>query len=438
MKRKLCAAVCACLLLAGCGTAAPTQNTEQSAAIQATASEANPVVETTTPQTVPETTATLAPKNPTLSETVVYEDDDFKLTAKELDFSNNAQLKIKFLAENNSDKNVVFFGQNFTINGITLSGYMYVKVAAGKKTNDYATFQWDDLATAGITEIATIVAQDAHISDTDSYETIVETPFKLETSIANDYIQEIDKSGQTIIEKDGIVVKYRGVSKTWTDIEKLDFYVENSGDQSVNVMVKDVSVNGFTIYGNMVARAYPNCSTYDSVTFLSDDFKTNDIKSIDEIAIRLYACDSTTYRTLWTSDEIKLARMPIEIARDDEADADSMPPDSVLSAVEAATGGVYNDFAIKNDDGNVLITCTFPGMGKAAPLLQAGNAELLANWNPFVESYQKACDAVRDYLKNVGYDVPVKWVLLNDEDTSKSLLEIVDGEVIYDVAKDGK
>ena len=40
--------------------------------------------------------------------------------------------------------------------------------------------------------------------------------------------------------------------------------------------------------------------------------------------------------------------------------------------------------------------------------------------------------------KNVGYDVPVKWVLLNDEDTSKSLLEIVDGEVIYDVAKDGK
>lgn len=317
MRKKLCAAVCACLLLAGCGTA-PTQNTEQSAAIQTTASEANPVVKTTTPQTVLETTATPAPQNPTFSETVVYEDDDFKLTAKELDFSNNAQLKIKFLAENNSDKNVVFFGQNFTINGITLSGYMYAKVAAGKKTNDYATFQRDDLATAGIAEIATIVAQDAHISDTDSYETIVETPFKLETSIANDYIQEIDKSGQTIIEKDGIVVKYRGVSKTWTDIEKLDFYVENSGDQSVNVMVKDVSVNGFTVYGNMVARAYPNCSTYDSVTFLSDDFKTNGIKSIDEIAIRLYACDSMTYRTLWTSDEIKLARKPIEIARDGE------------------------------------------------------------------------------------------------------------------------
>ena len=437
MKRKLCAAVCACLLLAGCGTA-PDQSAEQPKVTQPTALETKPVVETTTPQVAPETTAPPAPKNPTLSETVVYEDDDFKLTAKELDFSNSAQLKIKFLAENNSDKKVVFFGQNFTINGITLPGYMYVKVASGKKTNDYATFSWDDLATAGITEIATIVAQDAHISDTDSYETIVETPFELETSIANDYIQEIDKSGQTVLEKDGIVIKYRGVSNTWTDIEKLDFYVENSGDQSVNIMVKDVSVNGFTIYGNMVARAYPNCSTYDSVTFLSDDFKTNGIKSIDEIAIRLYACDSTTYRTLWTSDEIKLARQPAEMARDGEAGAVSMPPDSILSAVKAATGGVYNDFTIKNDDGNVLITCTFPGMGKVVPLLQAGNAELLANWNPFIESYQKACNATKDYLKNVGYDVPVKWVLLNDEDTSKSLLEIVDGEILYDISKDSK
>lgn len=435
MKRKLCAAVCACLLLTGCGTA-PAQSTEQPEATQATALETKPVVETTTPQTVPETTATPAPQNPTLSETVVYEDDDFKLTAKELDFSNCAQLKIKFLAENNSNKNVVFFGQNFTINGITLSGYMYVKVAAGKKTNDYATFQWDDLATAGITEIATIVAQDAHISDTDSYETIVETPFKLETSIANDYIQEIDKSGQTIIEKDGIVIKYRGVSETWADTEKLDFYVENSGNQNVNIMVKDVSINGFTVYGNMVARAYPHCVTYDSVAFLNDDFKANDIESINEVAIRLYAYDSATYRTLWTSDEIKLFRQPVETVKENKTGADSMPPESVLSEVEAATGGVYNDFSIKNDNGAVLITCTFPGMGKVVPLLKAGNAELLDKWNPFVESYQKACNATRDFLKNAGYDVPVKWILLNDEDTSKSLIEIVDGEVLYDIAKD--
>lgn len=436
MKKELCAGACACLLLAGCGTV-QAQNTGPSVSTKATVVETQPTI-TMIQQTVPPTTIIQSPKYPSIDETVVYDDGSFKLTAKEIDFSNSLQVRIKFLIENSSDKNIAFNGNYFTVNGITVPGYMYLKAAAGKKANDYVTFGLDNLEFAGISDIATIVAQDAHIVDTDSFQTLAEAPFELDTSISGDYVQEIDDSGQTIIDNNGIVVKYRGVSETWDKIGKLDFYVDNSSDQNVNIMVKDISVNGFTIYGNMVARAYSNCATYDSITFLSDDFKTNDIESIDDVSVRLYACDSSTFRTLWTTEEIQLGPDPEEQSVEQTDASGMMPPNDILASIKDATGGTFYDFQIENSDGFVLITCTFPGMGQGAPLLQSGDSTLLEKWQPFVESQKSACKAVTEYLANLGYDVPVKWVLLNDLDTSKSLLESINGEITYDISKDGK
>lgn len=248
------------------------------------------------------------PKLPYLEEVVVYDDGVFKLTAKEIDYSDKYSVDIKFLAENNSDKNVSFSGDYFTINGITMYCSFYIQVAAGKKANDRLEIRRDDLEEFGIEQISTIVAQDAYIYDSDEYSRILDFNFTLSTSIADTYQQQIDNGGQVIYDKDGIVVKYCGVVDNGYGREELKFYIENSTDQNVNITVDNVSVNGFMVYGSMVAYAYSECVTYDRLEFSASDMEENDISKIEEVSFSLRAYDQETYRTIWETEEITLTR----------------------------------------------------------------------------------------------------------------------------------
>lgn len=442
MKRILALVLCLCLVLAGCGGAAPAETTAASTtAITESPTEAITEL-VTTAATEPE------PEEPTLEEVVVYDDGTFKLTAKEIDFTDKYSFKIKMLAENNSDQNVVFGSTYFTVNGITTIGSMYIKVAAGKKANDYISLDRNRLGNIGIDTIATVVVPDANIVDTDTFKTITEYAFDLKTSIADSYIQTIDKSGQTVYSEGDITIKYRGVSSDSLGKEQLDFYIENTGNQSVNVMVKDSSLNGFTLPGAMCARAFANSCLYDQATFLTKDMEANDITTIENVTIRLYACDSKTYKTLWTTDEIELAR---EYSDDSEAEetaaatGDSntgvtskepvLDNDNLLILIKGTMIKNHSDVDVKLDGKTVVATYTQQGIAQAIPFITAGNQELLKSWNGLAEATRKECETGWDLVKGCGYDYSFKIILLNDLDTSKSLLECTDGEITYNVVE---
>ena len=439
MKRIFALILCLCMVLAGCGGAAPAETTEAST----TAITEAPTEATTKPVTTAATEP--KPEEPTLEEVVVYDDGTFKLTAKEIDFTDKYSFKIKMLAENNSDQNVVFGSTYFTVNGITTIGSMYIKVAAGKKANDYISLDRKRLGNIGIDTIATVVVPDANIVDTDTFKTITEYAFDLKTSIADSYIQTVDKSGQTVYSEGDITIKYRGVSSDSLGKEQLDFYIENTGNQSVNVMVKDASLNGFTLHGAMCARAFANSCLYDQATFLTKDMEANDITTIENVTIRLYACDSETYKTLWTTDEIELSRDYIEdsetketaAAEDSNAETTSKKPvldnDNLLILIKGTMIKNHSDVDVKLDGKTVVATYTQQGIAQAIPFITAGNQELLKSWNGLAEATRKECETGWDLVKGCGHDYSFKIILLNDLDTSKSLLECTDGEITYNV-----
>lgn len=305
MKKLIAFLICISLFLTGCG--APTAET------QPETTEATPTTVATEAPTEAATeapTEAVAAEEGTIAETVVYDDGTFKLTAKEIDYSDDYSIKIKVLAENNSDKNVSFTGTQFSVNGITMYCGLHENVAPGKKSNGSIDITRENLEKYGIKSIATVKAQDAYIYNKDDKKTITRFQFSLETSISDGYVQEIDKSGQTIYDKDGIIIKYRGIETDWTDNEILSFYVENRTDSDINIFSDDVSVNGFMIYGSMVAHAYAGCVTYDGLSFLSSDLEENDIDSIEEVSFSLHASDSETKKRLWTTDEITVGRVP--------------------------------------------------------------------------------------------------------------------------------
>lgn len=306
MKKLIAFLICISLFLTGCGASmAETQPETTEATLTTVATEAPTESETEAP------TETVAAEEGTIAETVVYDDGTFKLTAKEIDYSDDYDIEIKVLAENGSDKNVSFTGNYFSINGITMYCGFHVSVAPGKKANDSISLDRDDLGKYGIKSIATIAAQDAYIYNKDDSKTITNFKFSLETSIADGYVQDVDKSGQTVYEKDGVVIKYRGIDTDWTDDEVLVFYVENNTDVDFNVHAQDVSMNGFMVYGSMVARAYAGCVTYSELDFSSSDMEENDIDSIEEVSFTMYAYNDENGK-LWTTGEITVGREPSE------------------------------------------------------------------------------------------------------------------------------
>lgn len=293
MKKMIAFLLCLCLVLSGCG---------------ASTAETQPETTEATPTTV--ATEAVAAIEGTISETVVYDDGTFKLTAKEIDYSDDYYIKVKLLAENNSDRNIAFSGSWFSINNITVYCDFYIEVAAEKKSNGYIGIIRENLEKCGIKNVATVKAQDARIYDKDSFDTIAEFQFSLETSISGGYVQEIDKSGQTIYDKDGVIVKYRGIEEYWTGEEVLSFYVENNTDSNITVDVDNVSVNGFTVYGSLGANAYSGCVIYEELFFSSSAMEENDIDSIEEVSFSMRAFDRDTWKRLWATDEITVGRVP--------------------------------------------------------------------------------------------------------------------------------
>ena len=452
MKKVISLFLCLGLLLCGCGTI-PDETTSLSSAADA---DSDIPVETFLVTTASAETE-VSSECITIEESVVFDNGDFKLTAKEIDFSDNYYVKVKFLAENNSDKNVVFSGSYFTINGITMYSSMYIEVSAGKKSNNFLEIRKEDLEHVGIENIATIVAQDTYIYDNDSYETILEFKFEIKTSISEGYTQTYDKSGETVYNQNGIIVKYKGIVPGQYSGEEMEFYIENSSNTAVNISIDNVSVNGFTIYGSMLAHAYPGCVCYEVADFSSSDLESNDIEMIEEVCFTLYAYDQETYETVWKSDEIIVGResvisdvkvapdLQIEIAEpsatEEAYEADSKPDDIsldvVVSLLEEQLSDSFENVAVSVDDSIITVNIWQTGIAEGVVMASAGDAACLEAWNEVVANQKTLCVTIIEFVETLGLtDFSVLLNVLNERNTDNVLLAIYDGSIIYNAVNE--
>lgn len=218
-----------------------------------------------------------------ISEQVLYDEDGVKITATGFDANTMYGVGIPLLIENNSDKSIGIQFRNSSVNGCMSSFQGSINVEPGKKANDEIDILRSDLEKYNIEQVADIECS-FHFFDPDAYTPLSDSSVvPIETNLTGKYEQKCDDSGDLIYDENGVKIVAQGVDNDsiWGLSPK--FYMENNSDQPITIQVRDTSVNGYMFYGSFSAEIMPGKKCIDSITFVADDLKKNNIDSIDNL-----------------------------------------------------------------------------------------------------------------------------------------------------------
>ena len=130
------------------------------------------------------------PLKPSIEETILYEQNGIRITAKEISYT-SFSAKLSLLLENNTDTDLEFYSNTLayacnSVNGYMVqSGYINEDVQAHSSVETTATFSSDDLYLLNITDIADL--EIGFMIHDDDYNYIYTGPCPLKTTLAPTY-----------------------------------------------------------------------------------------------------------------------------------------------------------------------------------------------------------------------------------------------------------
>ena len=242
-----------------------------------------------------------------VEEQVIFDLNDIKITVTGLEdgfYGTN----LKVLIENNSDKSIIVQTRDSNVNGFMVDTMFSPDVAAGKKVNDEITFMTSGLKDCGIEDIASMEFE-IIVIDEESWTHVVESDvIKIDTSIADGYVQNYDDSGNVVVDYNNIKIVEKGLSKAdsfWGP--GVILYIENNTDQDITVQVKDVSINGFMVDAIMSQDVVIGKKAVTDIQFLSTDLEKNGITEINDVEFSFHIFNWDSVDAIYDSDVIKLS-----------------------------------------------------------------------------------------------------------------------------------
>ncbi|WP_300678800.1 hypothetical protein [uncultured Gemmiger sp.] len=289
MRRLLPALLAGVLLLAGCSSSeADAASVTSAETSYAGASEAEQETQ-----------------DVTLAKTVLFDQDGIRITATGLSTDSLFGPELNLLVENDSAQNIVVQPNYCMVNGYMMDGLLSADVAAGKKANDTLDFLSNALARCGI-ETITDIELDLVVSDGDSWQTLYETgPVILQTSVAGQYTQTYDDSGEEIYNQNGIRVVAKSVNDDLFGMG-IKFYLENNTDKTVIINADNVSVNGYMMTDLFYSDLAPRSHAVDTLTLLGSELEDNHIDTITDAELSLQITDADYYQTIDSTAPITL------------------------------------------------------------------------------------------------------------------------------------
>lgn len=251
--------------------------------------------------------APVKPVSTTINEVVLVDMADIKITAKELSNDGLFGAELKILIENNSTYDLTVQARNASVNGYMIETMLSADVAAGKKANDELIFSATELEACGIETIADIEFA-FHIFNTEDWNTYLDTDLiQVKTSAADSYVYTYDDSGMTVYDENKLKIVAKGISEEDSFFGPgLILYMYNSGDRSVSIQTRDVSINGFMVESIFSVDIMPGKHAVSSVTFMNSDLENNSITEITDLELSFHIFDSNTWETIADTDKVSL------------------------------------------------------------------------------------------------------------------------------------
>ena len=310
---KVMAALCAAALLAGCGESSSSSTkqvvvsadteAEETAGTDA-AEDENAEAANTDAEDDDAEEASADAGEITIEEQVLFEQDDIKVTAVEYFTDSIWGDGIKYLVENNSDKDIVVTTDAMIVNNYMISDYMYVEVAAGKKANEEGYLSSTGLEEAGIDAIGQIELY-LRAYDSETYEDIWESGcVTIQTSAYDSMETPVNDEGTELYNANGIRIVGKTVDEDSFWGTAILLYIENNSDRNVGIRVEDFSINGYMIDEYFSSMVYSGKKTLDEITIFDSDLEENGIESIDEVELSFHIYDEDSYDTIADSDPI--------------------------------------------------------------------------------------------------------------------------------------
>lgn len=242
----------------------------------------------------------------TIAETVLYEADGIKVTAKSL-ADGLLGTEVKLLIENDSSKNILITSSSVSANGYMMpTAALYAEVAAGKKANESLTLMSSELDQCGIETLAEMQFY-LQIQDPETWETIKTTDLITLATSATGYTQPVDDSGDVLYNENGYKVVCKGLKQDIIWDGTVVFYMENNSSKAVSIYAENVSVNGFMQEVGLWSDLRPSTKMIDGMSMIDlSDLEITNIDEIKTIEFNLRIVDAETWEEIVTTDAMTL------------------------------------------------------------------------------------------------------------------------------------
>ena len=242
----------------------------------------------------------------TIAETVLYEADGIKVTAKSL-ADGLLGTEVKLLIENDSSKNILITSSSVSANGYMMpTAALYAEVAAGKKANESLSLMSSELDQCGIETLAEMQFY-LQIQDPETWETIKTTDLITLATSATGYTQPVDDSGDVLYNENGYKVVCKGLKQDIIWDGTVVFYMENNSSKAVSIYAENVSVNGFMQEVGLWSDLRPSTKMIDGMSMIDlSDLEITNIDEIKTIEFNLRIVDAETWEDIVTTDAMTL------------------------------------------------------------------------------------------------------------------------------------
>lgn len=252
----------------------------------------------------------------TIEETVIYDENDVKITANELTYG-SFSAELSLTVENKSDQELSFFSGSADA-GNSVNGYMVENaffdcdVPAGQSETDTISFDFNSLNVYGINSIADIELS-FRITDED-YERTYTGPVQIKTSLAKSYDYSVNRyqnvmsngalenkfgcvidcfSKDNLYDNNGIRIVSSAVITNVDGDSSLLLEMENNTKGTACIGIEEIYLNNCLVYESRAAgydiNANKKCIAYMSLSDLADEYEGDfaDVSNISNISFKL-------------------------------------------------------------------------------------------------------------------------------------------------------